>query len=127
MTSGQLTRTAPSAAWRGFWQSLVVLLLFVQVAAAADRCLPERLSGARATLADMVAQGHHALDVHCPSALGPADQAPAPEAKRLVADVGVPLAKPWNEAPDVAGPQPATYPPVRAGPSIRLQFRNLRL
>lgn len=112
--------------WRTLWQSVAALLVFAQVAAAAEQCVPERLTGERHVISGAVADANHDLDDHCAGGLAPAAQAPASEAKRVVPDVGVIASAAWRPAPEGAAP-PAAYAHARAGPSLPLQFRNLRL
>lgn len=117
-------RSIPGIAWRALWRSVVGLLLFAQVAAAAQQCVPAR--GDHEVVIGAVAGAHHGLDEHCLTGLVPAAYAPATEPKRLAPDVGVVALPAWNHAPDAATP-PVSLTRVRAGPSLRLQFRNLRL
>ncbi|MCL4798892.1 MAG: hypothetical protein KJ025_04850 [Burkholderiales bacterium] len=113
-------------AWRTLWRSVAVLLVFVQVAAAADRCLIERLGAHDDALVGVAADVRHGLDAHCASDLVSTDQAPASEATRLAPAAGTTVPAAWSAAPDTS-PLPAAYALARAGPSLLLQFRNLRL
>ena len=120
-------RRIAGIAWGFFWRSVAGLFVFAQVAVAADQCLPNLLPGGHQDHAGVVAGGAHDLGSHCVSDLLPADQAPAPEAKRPSPDIGgIPAPAAWRPTPD-AGLLPVSHPPARAGPSLRLQFRNLRL
>jgi len=119
-------RRIAGIAWRLFWRSVAGLVVFAQVALAADRCLPDRFYGGHQDHATVVA-GAHGLDSHCVSDLVPAHQAPASEAKRLSPDIGgMPALVAWRATPG-AGSLWLSHPSARAGPSLRLQFRNLRL
>jgi len=102
------------------------LIVFAQVAVAADLCLPDLLPGERHDLVGAVADGYHDLDSHCAGDLAPTSLAPASQAERPAPDLGVPVRTSWEISPGV-GTTPAAYASVRAGPSLRLQFRNLRL
>lgn len=119
-------RRIPGVAWRALWRSVAALVVFAQVAAAADQCLPIR-PGGEPQAAVAIADVHHALDPHCASGLVPADQAPASEPKRLAPDMSAAVPAAWSAlAPDAVAP-PARHAPTRAGPPLRLQFRNFRL
>lgn len=116
-------RRIPGIAWRTLWRSVVGLLVFAQVAVAAQQCVPA--PGEQQVISG-VAGVHHGLDEHCLTGLVPAAQAPATEPKRVAPDVGAVAPPAWSPAPDAATP-PASLTRVHAGPSLRLQFRNLRL
>jgi len=125
MRTDQPRRGITIVLWRGFWRSIAGLVIFAQVAAAADLCLPERLPGERHTLAGAVADGYHDLE-HCAGDSASANQAPASKAERPAPDMGVPLIASWDVTPIADSPR-VSYALIRAGPSLRLQFRNLRL
>lgn len=111
---------------RCLWRSVAALLVFAQVAVAADQCPPVRSAGERAVLTLAVVDDHHGLDAHCVSDLVAPDQAPASEAKRLAPDLGVSTPVAWDLALGPS-PRPVVAAYARAGPSLRLQFGNLRL
>ncbi|MCZ7566071.1 MAG: hypothetical protein M5U08_21675 [Burkholderiales bacterium] len=102
---------------------MAALVVLAQVAAAADRCPPTFLEHQGAVA---VADVQHALDAYCASDLVPADQAPASEPKRLATDMAAPVLAVWNASAAAAVP-PTSYALARAGPPLRLQFRNFRL
>jgi len=126
MRTDQPRRGITIVLWRGFWRSIAGLVIFAQVAAAADLCLPERLPGERHAFASVVADGHHDLDSHCTGDSVSANQAPASKAEHPAPDMGVPVIASWDVTPVADSPR-VSYALIRAGPSLRLQFRNLRL
>jgi len=120
-------RGLAGVAWRLLWQTVGGLVIFAQIAVAADQCLPNLFPGGHQGHAGVVAGSAHDLDSHCVSDLLPADQAPPPEAKRPSPHIGVmPAPAAWRSTPD-PGLTWVSHPPARAGPSLRLRFRNLRL
>lgn len=127
MRTGRPKHYVLTATWRCFWRAAGVLLVFAQAAVAADQCLPARVVGERAALVLAVVYDHHDLDAHCVGDLVTPDQAPASEAKRLAPDPGVSAPATWDASPDAGQSWPVSYALARAGPSLRLQFRNLRL
>jgi len=126
MWNAQPMRRIASSVWRGFWRSIAGLIVVSQVAVAADLCLPEHPTGERHALAGVVADSHHDLDSHCAGDSASAIQAPASKLEGLVPDVGVPVVESWNLAPVARLPR-VSHSLIRAGPSLRLQFHNLRL
>lgn len=110
---------------RILWGAVALLLVFAQVASASALCLPG-LAGAHHPSVGAVADTYHGLDSHCADVAVPSNQAPAPEAKRLAPDVGVPMRAAWSISPGVRAAR-VTFALARAGPSLPLQFRNLRL
>ena len=119
-------RRIAGIAWRFFWQSVAGLVIFAQVAVAADLCLPGHSGGEHQDRLVAVATAPHNLDSHCAIDLLRAKQAPASEAKRLSPDIGLPAPDTWRSAPNAAL-LPESHPPARAGPSFRVRFRNFRL
>lgn len=117
-------RRLSSIAWRLLWRSVAGLIVFAQVAVASDLCLPEPLPGER--LAVAVADGNHDFTSHCAEDRALTSQAPASQAERPAPDLGVLVRTDWDIT-SVTGTTPASHAPIRAGPSLRLQFRNLRL
>ena len=124
--SDQSTRAIASISWRVFWRSVAGLVVFAQIAAAAELCLPERLPDERPALAGPVADGHHDLDSHCIGDSVPAIQASAYKVERPAPDMGVPVLASWDVTPAAGSPR-ASHALIRAGPSLRLRFQNLRL
>ena len=110
---------------RILWGAVASLLVFAQIATASELCLPE-LSGAHGRFVGVVADGYHGLDSHCADAAVPSSWAPAPEAKRLAPDAGVPVRTDWHLASNASASR-TTHALPRAGPSLRLRYRNLRL
>ena len=110
---------------RFLWTVAAFLLVFAQVAVAADVCLPE-LAGSHQTSVSVVLDVDHGLHSHCAEAGVPSNQAPAPEVKRPAPDMGVPIHAAWSSAPGVSATH-RSHEASRAGPSLPLQFRNLRL
>jgi len=119
-------RKIASSIWRGFWRSIAGLIVFAQIAVASDLCVPKRLPGERHTLAGAIADGYHDLDSHCAGDFASANQAPASKMEFPAPDTGVPVIASWDVTP-VSSSSPARYALIRAGPALRLQFRNLRL
>jgi hypothetical protein len=114
---------------RAIGAGLIALLVLAQSAAAADRCLMERLSGHHESPA--VATGDHydgTQDAHCVSDPGPEAQAPATEPKRATPDLdpGVTRVVRWDVAPR-ADVRSAQFEPSHTGPPRTLQYRRLRL
>lgn len=120
------TRRIASILWRVFWRSVAGLVIFAQIAAASDLCLPEPLPGEHLALAGAVADDHHDLDSHCVGEAVPANQASAFKLERPAPNMGVPVMASWDVTPVSISPR-ASYARIRAGPSLRLQFGNLRL
>ena len=122
-------RSTLTTAWRGFWRGLVGLLVFAQVAVAADQCLADRLLGVPEALSQSGAEHHRAMAAApCVSDLMPANQARASETDRFVPDAGpgIPIAHAWAIAPD-AGERARVHALARAAPARPLSFLNLRL
>jgi len=113
-----------SIATRTLWGAVALLLVFAQIAAAAELCLQDGVSDH--PFVGAVADADHGFASHCGSDGVPADQAPASEAKRLAPDVGAPLRAAWSVSPSVSATR-VTFALARAGPSLPLQFRSLRL
>jgi len=114
----------PGIAARFLWRSVAILIVFAQVAAAAELCLPDRVSDH--AFLGAVADADHGLASHCTGNAVPADQAPASEAKQPAPDVGAPMRTGWDLASSARALH-TTHALPRAGPSLRLQYRNLRL
>lgn len=119
-----------AAIWRGFSRCLVGLLVFAQIAVAADVCARDRLVGGSASLAIVTETANHFghSDAHCANRSALAEQASAFEVKRAVPDTesGIGVTRIWVVVP-VAGTVRAHFVPPRSGPPLLLQFQKLRL
>ncbi len=113
-------------AWRSLWRSIAGLVIFAQIAAASELCSQERLPDERLALAGAVADDYHDLDSHCAGDFVPAGQASTSKVERPAPDMGAPVLASWDVTPVASSPH-VSYALIRAGPSLRLQFGNLRL
>lgn len=108
---------------------LIALMVLAQTAAAADRCLMERLSGHHESAAAIAGDRHDGTpDVHCATDPGQDAQAPGIEPKRVTPDLdpGVTRVTRWDVAPR-ADVRSAQREPPHTGPPRTLQYHSLRL
>lgn len=115
-------------AWRFFWRCVAGLLVFAQVALAADQCL--LFGNADRHAAQAITGDLHQSqdDTDCSTDPGRPDQAPAADPSNLWAALGPPIAPPvaWPLSMQAVA-QPAHYVAPGRHVSPTLLFLNLRL
>jgi len=123
-------RNALSGLRQGVCRCFVGLLVFAQVAFAADVCVADRLTTGNGLLASASAMADLLgdRDAHCANNLSPAFKAPSFELRRDVPDAAsdTVLTRIWTVSP-VDHTALMHYPPARSGPSLALRYQKLRL